>query len=233
MNVYKTIKKGSAFYRYDVIRPPKDVWSKDFKSPLYNHYKYEIGPKNEIGAFFFFEDKKSAIEIGQYVLSVKKKLIENYNSELNLWITETNNEDELCMLDISECKDVVELYKCLWHEHLDIFKDDFYLVRDLLPTICLSSIKDNIVYLTTYKEEFDPYTYQKYECDIRNLFCNLSDENKLGYACQQLTDFSNGKIFKDLLVDKGLDGYIFCESNAIVYCLFSSDKLSLPITRLL
>ena len=50
---------------------------------------------------------------------------------------------------------------------------------------------------------------------------------------QSLTDFGNGQVFKKLLLDKCLDGYVFMEEfSSNTYCVFSSDYISVPEHRL-
>ena len=71
------------------------------------------------------------------------------------------------------------------------------------------------------------------KCEILNLYNCIDENNQLAYACQGLTDFSNGIIFKDILEEKGFDGYIFQETDAKTFCLFNSHKLSLPKVSLI
>lgn len=49
------LPKGTSLYRYDTKQPPKD-WSVDF-----HEYEYpEMGIKNKIGSFFFFDNKEDS-----------------------------------------------------------------------------------------------------------------------------------------------------------------------------
>lgn len=224
MNLIKKISVETQLYRYDVIQPPTEGWSNDYKSPI---YEYEHGPKNEIGAFYFFDSRNVSIEVGKNVIDKKKELIKENNPELSLWITSTRNFEELIMLDLSHCSDVIDLYISLWNEGIDVFRDDFYKFSRF-STSKLSQIREDVEYLSRHKESSSDKTLTC-KCNISNLFHEYEEKDKLGYASQGLTDFCNGKIFKDLLEERGLEGYIFRETDANTYCLFNSEKLSQPI----
>lgn len=83
-NISRIIKPGLPLYRYDVIEPAKREWSEDYKSPIYCWD--DAGPKNDIGAFFFFDNKSEAIEVGKNALVLKENMIKAYNPELSIWI---------------------------------------------------------------------------------------------------------------------------------------------------
>jgi hypothetical protein len=231
MEIHRIIQAGVPLYRYDLTEPPKGGWNMEYKSPIY--YWDEAGPKNEIGAFFFFDNKSDAIEVGKNALVLKETMIKTYNPELSIWITKTIIQDELYMLDLSKCKDVIDLYVVLWNEQIDIFRDDFYRFDYLRGSRPLLQIKDDTEYIVSHKDL--PKTSKWSECKYNiDIFSSGSDDKiKLAYASQGLTDFSNGKIFKKLLDAKGYDGYIFRESDANTFCLFNSEKISLPEVTLI
>jgi hypothetical protein len=115
-NTHRIINAGLLLYRYDVTEPPKGGWVQDYKSPIYCWD--DAGPKNEVGAFFFFDDEDETIKVGKNVLNQKDNMIKAFNPEFSIWITKTIIQDNLYMLDLSECKNVVDLYIILWKELL-------------------------------------------------------------------------------------------------------------------
>lgn len=232
MKEYKKIKAGVRLYRYDVVEPPKGGWFKYFNSPLYKYYEGEYRPKNEIGAFFFFDNMDDAIEVGKNAIVQRNDIIKEYNPKLDLWITESYNKEELNMFDISDCTDVDDLYVRLWDDGLSIFEGDFYKFS-FWGSESLSILKDDVRYLSLHKGENTSYDYNKHKYNIINFFNNCDDENRLPYACQLLTDFCNGVSFKTMLEAKGIEGYLFKEANGNAYCVFDSQKLAIPQTHIL
>ena len=87
MEIHRIIQVGVPLYRYDLTEPPKEGWSQEYKSPIYCWD--DAGPKNEIGAFFFFDNKREAIEVGNNALVQKENMIKRYNPDLSIWITKT------------------------------------------------------------------------------------------------------------------------------------------------
>ena len=231
MNIHRIISAGFPLYRYDITRSPKGKWDKDYKSLIY--YWPDAGPKNEIGAFFFFDTEYEAVEVGREVLGKKKDMIRDNNPKLSIWITNTVTHENLYMLDLSKCKNVVDLYVTLWNEQIDIFRDDFYRFDSLNGSVPLSQIKEHVACLATHNDETKSSKLIECKCEILNLYNCIDENNQLAYACQGLTDFSNGIIFKDILEEKGFDGYIFQETDAKTFCLFNSHKLSLPKVSLI
>ncbi len=71
-------------------------------------------------------------------------------------------------------------------------------------------------------------------CEIINTTNEIGQffhgNHRIDYFGQLLTDFTNGIVFKDMLLSKGYDGYIFRESHdSPTYCILDSDALSKPI----
>ena len=231
-NTHRIINTGLSLYRYDVIEPPKGRWVQDYKSPIYCWE--DAGPKNEIGAFFFFDTENEAIEVGKNVLNQKKDVIRFYNPELLIWITKAMTQDSLYMLELSQCNNVVELFLTLWHEQINVFRDDFYKFVYPYGSKPLSLIKEDIKLIVCHDNEVKSDKRQECKYNIYNFYNTIDESKQLAYACQGLTDFSNGKIFKKLLEEKGFDGYIFRETDANTFCMFNSNKLSIPeVTQIL
>lgn len=218
----KTIKSGTILYRYDIVSPPYD-WNDEYKSPIYNNYQNDNGPKNAIGAFFFYDDKAIAIDVARNVLKQNEREKED-NQNTDIWLTTTNILEDIYMLDLSGCSDIVDLYVGLWKEKIDIFRKDFYNRFGGHPIKTLSQIKKDVQHVAADNGK----NIFEYKCNIYNLYDTFEDENILPYACQVLTDFSNGGIFKELLKKKGYEGYIFRETDANTFCIFHPNKLSKP-----
>ena len=92
----------------------------------------------------------------------------------------------------------------------------------------LSHIKDDVAYIA---ENYSfPKSLKQLECESRvaNFYNTIDEKDQLCFACQQLTDFENGFIFKKILQDKGFDGYMFHEAESTTFCIFQSNKLSEP-----
>lgn len=228
MDVNKKIKAGIKLYRYDVVEPPKEGWETSYKSPIYI-WDYE-GPKNEIGAFFLFDNKKGALDIGKIVLDRKDDFLKSFNPQLSIWLTETTITKDIQMLDLTECKDVVDMYITLWKEHINVFRSDFYKFDRFLGSKPLSQLLDDVSFLANGNTD-DRSKRETCKCNIYNFYDTYDDKMQLSFACQELTDFSNGSIFKMILENKGLDGYIFKESKANTFCFFNSNCLAPPKTR--
>lgn len=230
MNLIKTIKAGLSLYRYDVIEPPKDGWDKSYKSPLYNWD--EEGPKNEIAAFFLFNNEQETMAVAKNVLALRKEFVRVFNPMLSIWLTKTKIQEDVKMLDLSGCNDVVDLYVTLWKEQINIFREDFYKFQKYYVSKPLSLLFDDVKYLSMGKAG-NRNKNAICKCNIYNFYNTIEENEQLPYACQGLTDFSNGKIFKNILEAKGINGYIFRETDATTFCLFDAQKLSFPETQLI
>ena len=226
MDLYKKIKVGQQLYRYDIIEPPAKGWSQSFKSPIYNNYGYDLGPKNEIGAFFFFDDKAETTAVAKNVFYKKGSMIRDLNPDGKIWITQTTNIEDLVMLDLTKCNDIVSLYVNLWINQIDIFNSKLYSIS-LFGSKQMSQIRDSVEFIANYHLEKKSNLYWEHKYKIINFNSEFDDKEKLRHACQELTDFCNGQIFKKLLERKGFDGYIFKESDANTFCIFNSGRIQI------
>ena len=215
-------------YRYDVVEPPKDGWNTCFKSPIYI-WDYE-GPKNEIGAFFLFDSEKGALDVAKNVLVQRNDFLKSFNPQLSVWLTETTITEDIQMLDLADCKDVVDMYVALWSENINVFRTDFYKFDKVFGSKPLSQLMDDVSFLANGNTD-DRNKMETCKCNIYNFYNTFDEKMQLYFACQELTDFSNGSIFKMLLEKRGLDGYIFKESEANTFCLFNSTCLTPPKTQ--
>lgn len=209
-------QKGTKLYRYDLIRPPMN-WSPRFKSPIYIFD--DIGPKNAVGFYFFFASRDETLLVGNNVLKEK-------NAYSELWLTETSITKDINMLDLSKCHNVVDLYVDLWKYGIDIFTDSFYQIVAYRASQPLSRIRAQVENIA--KLGCDKMKVSECEFDIWKFAYGADETEKLRYALQQLTDFDNGFVFKELLISRGLDGYIFRETDTETFALIDSSSLSKP-----
>ena len=233
----RIIKKGIDLFRYDVKEPPVGSWSANFKSPVYVIEDDYFGlstmrPKNEIGAYFFFDKERDAIDVGKNTLAQKESSLRIDNPSSSLWITQTTTEEDIKLLDLTFCNDIVDLYVSLYKLDIDIFRDDFYKIT-AMDSEPLSHIKESVAYIAEHSSNPKSIKQLECECSIINIYDNIDVEHQLPFACQQLTDFGNGVIFKNILEEKGYEGYMFHESDATTICLFQSQKLEAPVNYLI
>jgi len=208
-------------YRYDLQKPPTQ-WSVDF-----HEYNYgDRGYKNIIGAFFFYDNMDDCIRTCK-----NEHLFECFG-----YFTRCQTIRDLNLLDIrTEC--MIRILDILYENDIDV----------LIPEISTYSHGD-VRPLSAIKHDFEKYVYlvNKQEKTDRECCTQLGLVNKISsyieprygndsfrYLGQLLTDFENGQIFKEKLIQKGYDGYVFYENNlgtpcVTTYCIFESNSLSSP-----
>ena len=193
------LEKGDSLYRYDLGDRHPAEWSINHPNPEYLTERY--GPKNKIGAFFFFDTEKTAKQVlAQAVVDQKKKGIPHSQAT----ITSCEVTDSIVLLDLetrlSDCSSIINFL----HElDMNVISNEFY---------------------NYHKGQFFEQLKSAAEQEINDFFCSYPP-----YLCQLLTDFNNGTAFKKLLEKQGYEGYVFMEdffSNT--YCLLSSAKISPP-----
>lgn len=209
------------FYRYDLVCPPIK-WSQEFKNP---EYVYEgeweaLKIKNQIGAFFFFDNKSTA-----YITGCKAAK----NRTNQIWLTCTSIIKKTSLLDISHFTNISSILLAFDELGIDVLNDRFFkfnafsacksfkelrILIDKLRVINNMGKKDNKM-----AEEERDLVYE-----IGAFFGN---NDRIDYFGQLLTDFNNGIEFKNLLIGKGYNGYIFKESyTSPTYCVFDYSVLS-------
>ncbi len=214
----RVLRKGMKFYRYDLCCPP-DTWSTDYKSIEYQYEEH--GEKNKIGAFFFYDNPADCERTA--VNATKKR------PGTPLWYTECNLTEDVKVLDLSQGH-IRNMIDALYAEGIDVLRGDF----------------ENHINRQTYLDVRKTYRDLKINTDLMKSFMlakqlldfwGQSNEarGRYDYFGQQLTDFGNGFVFKQLLEEKGFAGYCFCEGGhnekgeeATTYCLFTAESLSNP-----
>lgn len=207
---------GISLYRYDIECPPSE-WSTNFKSSFYNFP--DLGFKNKVGAFFFFDNLQETVSYASNKLSECEQIVIEKDPRKTIWITRTQISQSVNLLDFRKIKDVCSLYIFLIKSGIDIFIDEFRKTEFCMPSVPYATIKEAVFDLSNH------INIEENRYKIMNFSYGNNEFEKLKYAFQQLTDFSNGIIFKNILTEKGFDGYIFKESEANTYCIFDSFNL--------
>lgn len=224
VNTYK-IPGIVRLFRYDIECPPAN-WNTDFKNKeyVYSDDCEDLRIKNRIGAFYFFENKATAYTTGS--LAAKK------NGCNKIWLTETSIVKEIQLLDFSQFDNISSLLLAFDELGFNILTDKFYKFSSIgaCTNLCeLRPLIDNLRLMSNKQSK----TF-KDNCEILNLSTKIGDffygNHRIDYFGQLLTDFTNGEYFKEMLLSRGYDGYIFQESHdSPTYCILNSDALSTPI----
>lgn len=207
------IQPGEKLYRYNIgIDIPSD-WSSEYVNPEYIYPN--LGRKNQIGAFFFYNNITAAKNtLFQAIKNFKDKGV-IYKKGI---ITSCSNKSPIRLLDLSKFDDCAKIIYFLCEQGIDILSDNFISQQR----------KCSFIKLKKYFEllsDNNPRISLK-AINMINKFFNSWPH----LLCQTLTDFDNGKYFKTMLEEKGYEGYIFKENpDSNTFCLFSPDKLTPPI----
>lgn len=221
------LETGTLLYRYDLKEPPKD-WSKDFKNPEYVYS--DLGVKNQVGAFFFFDSHNQATNTAQCAVQRHPNIVDG------IWITMCTIKKTVKLLDLRDFQFCTGLLFTLEHQKYNILIANFRTWQGVpfsdmsksLQTICDISLEDSNWFLSSEKSK-------NIDSAILNVESILGFPNdNIGALCQLFTDYSNGEVFKNLLIEKGYEGYIFNESNhstgSNTLCIFESNKFWEPTT---
>ena len=224
INTYK-IPGAVKLFRYDIECPP-DNWNTDFKNKeyVYSDDCEDLRIKNRIGAFYFFENKATAYSTG--CLAAKN------NGCNKIWLTETSIIQEIQLLDLSQFENISSLLLSFDELGFDILTDKFHKFSSIgaCKNLCeLRPLIDKLRLINTKQQK----TFED-DCEILNLSTEIGNffygNHRIDYFGQLLTDFTNGEYFKEMLLSRGYDGYIFRESHdSPTYCILNSKVLANPI----
>lgn len=223
-------------WRYDLIEPA-DEWDSSYHSPEYTYSSMaeNLKFKNQIGAFYLFDNKEQALLTG--------RIAKEKSQSKELWLTHTTLIPSVRFLDIRSS--YLENGELISHEHpihiidhlielgLDVFSDNFKkYVNQKGDTYPFSVMKTNYETCKNIQGDniSDDDRHIKYTLaqDINSFFRHPEAWN-LAYIGQLLTDFENGLFFKDFLEKLGCGGYIFNEApETPTYCILQSNNLSTP-----
>lgn len=224
VNTYK-VPGMVKLYRYDIECPP-EKWNIEFKNSeyIYDDDCEDLRVKNRIGAFFFFENKAAAYTTG--VIAAQK------SGSNCIWLTETSIIKEINLLDISNFHNISSLLLAFDELGFDVLTENYYKFNSIgaCESLCKLRPLVNRLHLLDSK---DVKTF-KDVCEITNIADKIGaffhGNQRIDYFGQLLTDFTNGYYFKELLLSRGYDGYIFRESHdSATFCILNPEVLSNPI----
>lgn len=206
--------KDKSLYRYDLVEPPKQ-WDDNYRNNQY----LDINniSKNLTGFYYFFDNKETAILTGDSSIKDQNR---------DVWITSTHPIRDLLLLDLRGGSTLVML------NILQILDPNFFNRGFTING------KQNDTKIKTLEREIDNILIQDQPRDIlENSFskiCYPFLEKGRAYSLlgQYLSDYENGNILKEILIEESLDGYIFdeCDSSSTI-CLIDHKNLVCPITE--
>lgn len=204
-------------YRCDTSKPSQQWDLRMAKKTKYGTKYDELGPKNKAGLFFFHDH----VDMSHSYARTLKKEESNCKDLSEYFITEAVLNDTLTILDFSKDHSTFLMVETLFNNGLTLPESMVNHNKDNQPlkSICQLYLK--------YKETKD--------CRIPFQIKVSKSETVIdsGYFGQLLTDFENGPIFKQILINNGFDGYRWREHNdprGLTYCLIGSTKLNSPIS---
>ena len=206
------------FYRYDLCCPP-DRWSTDYKSREYQYEEH--GEKNKIGAFFFYDNPADCERTAMSAI-IKRP-------GTPLWYTECYLTEDVRVLDLRQGH-IRKMIDALYAEGIDVLRGDFENHINRQTYLAVRKTYRDLENINDWIKEFALANQLKE-------FWGQSNEagGRYDYFGQQLTDFGNGFVFKQLLGEKVFAGYCFYEGGrnekgeeATTYCLFTAESLSNP-----
>lgn len=153
------------------------------------------------------------------------------NETNTIWLTETSIINKISLLKFSHFTNISSILLAFEEFGIDVLNDRFFKfnscgacesfekLRPLLDELKDLDQKEN-------KNDREIMKISDLAYEIGKFF--YSNE-RIDYFGQLLTDFGNGNTFKNILIEKGYDGYIFREDyNSSTYCLFEASALSKP-----
>ena len=212
------ISKGTKLFRYCLGDNMPLEWTTHYHSPEYHSPVY--GEKNQIGAFFFYCDEVTARNVLNAAI---KKAVSSGKKYNRITITTCQTIADLNLLDLTRCVRPVQVLNVLFDNDIDVLTTNFYkyLEGTKVPFCTIRDCHKYIMDNERTKDRAVKNEINNRGNKIDNFFlCNM------GYL---LTDFNNGHIFKEQLLDKGYEGYRFMEErSSSTICIFDSSKLSAP-----
>ncbi len=194
--------KDKVLYRYDIIKPPKR-WNdqhKNFPMP-----ENDLRIKNSINAYFFYDNVIGASNIGCIEAHRRKSKV--------YYLTETKILKEVTLLDMSNIERIDWILMDLDDLGIDVLTNSFHNIgKDEKQSFL--SLREVINSLKNKKGA--DFAYFELERKINDFFSDSKNLDLLSLYRfgQLLSDFENGKAFKDILTSKGYDGYMFCEAHS-------------------
>ncbi len=204
-------------YRCDTSKPSQ-FW--DLKMSARTNYgtKYgELGSKNQAGLFFFHDH----VDMSHSYARTLKKEESNCKDLSEYFITEAVLNDTLTILDFSKDHSTFLMVETLINNRL-------ILPESMVNHNNIDQSLDSLFQLyLKYNETKD------WKIPLQMKVSKSETGLDSSYFGQLLTDFENGRIFKQILIENGFDGYRWREHNdprGLTYCLVNADKLNPPYT---
>lgn len=189
--------------RYNLNSPP-DKWDSNLQS---NQTEYanliHMGSKNTEGFYFLYDNLETTRVVAS--IAYAKNMANKYS------ITKTATVFPVRILDFSNCK-------CL---------------HDMLDIIDILNIKVYDSSMIIYGFENIKIKSLSYHNRGTRLLHGYPELLEVAWFGQQLTDYKNGRVFKELITNSKIeiDGYRWCENHnpyGLTYCFFNCDKLAPP-----
>lgn len=207
-------------YRYCLGTGMPDEWINNYHSPEYHSAKY--GEKNQIGAFFFYLNEKTAWNVLN--AAVRNAVLQGREYAQNT-ITSCEVTADIELLDLTGCDRPVQILNILYDNGIDILTPDFVRHYDDSK---FDLIRASHLYLLNSEGVTDCKSMGKRLNEAKNI--DDFFQSHIGYTGQLMTDFGNGLLFKSQLQNRGFEGYLFTEElSSPTICLFDATKLSQPI----
>ena len=222
----RILSKGTPLFRYNLGINLPEKWDASFYSPEYIYSSF--GPKNQIGALFFYDNEETAHRVLSAANNLKVHAGESYDENT---MTSCCLKEAVRLLDISGCITPMQVLRILREEGIDVLNKDF--VKHDHGDFSFNELKDDFEFVLTNNdtELFSTEWKAVYDASNRiNDFFHQKDVDSR-YIGQLLTDFQNGISFKAQLTDKGYDGYCFTEELSPTVCIFDSAKLTAPLHK--
>lgn len=215
------LQAGTSLFRYCLGDNMPSEWTIQYHSPEYHSSIY--GEKNQIGAFFFYRDETTARNV--LSAAVEKSVQQGRCYDRNT-ITSCDTTADINLLDLTRCDRPVQILNILYDNGIDVLSTDFskYL-DDIIPFNTIRGYHKYIMDNEGNEDWIIKSDMNEYGNKIDQFF-----QWRVGYIGQLMTDFKNGFAFKEQLLTKGYEGYLFMEEKSSpTICIFDSSKLSAPI----
>ena len=203
------LNENEHLYRYDISQP-LDKWSDDFHSL---EYTYPDKYKNQFGGYFFFRSEKHAQKIA------RKSLIKNNISQKGYWVTHAKVQKTLRLLNLLEYQTITAVFLEFFENNFDIFTEEFLVNPGVKVSPKMMVFKDMLqqAYLSMKNKKSKDNLLISPDIELlkQQVESHYQSNLNIGYLGQVLTDFENGLLFKQLLLDNNFEGYVF---NEAIYC---------------
>ena len=214
-------------YRADFDEPLAN-WNTSSKSPLPRFGNKYLGHKNQNGLFFLTD---SLLAANDYGVRDSMELNSLGKGRQQYYLTKLDEQIELTIIDFSSCKRLYEMLDLLYSINIDVLTRDFKVFSEMEDD---KSYEDYKTIYESIKSETDLVKIEELKKELLGILGGTKDsqlepELEVPIFGQRLSDFSNGKVFRDLVQSKhpNVDGYKWREGiDGFSFGLLDSKKLS-------